>query len=48
METLSAEVSAFAFRHAFWLGTLSLAFMNAVNRLIVLPNESAGATLASR
>ena len=39
---------AFLFHHSFWLGTLSLAFMVAVNRFIVLANESAGTTLATR
>lgn len=39
---------SFLFFHAFWLGTLSFAFLAAVNYFIVSANQAAASTLATR
>ncbi len=38
---------SFLFFHAFWLGTLSLVFLGAVNYFIVAANQAATSTLAT-
>lgn len=39
---------SFLFFHAFWLGTLALVFLAAVNYFVVAANQSSASTLATR